>query len=75
MNAHPITTAVIEGAAVVFVEKKLTIRAGINRDGERAVDFFVYVLFDGAERKNGPFADEERKRLDIGGAFDFAATV
>src|SRR5215471_1500968 len=70
LNAHPSALPVIERDAVVFIKEKRAISAGINVNGEWAFDFFIDVLFDGAERKNCAFADEERKSFQIDGAFD-----
>src|SRR5690242_16285877 len=46
MQPQPIGFAIVEGNAVVLVKKKLAVCAGINGNGQRALDFFVDVLLD-----------------------------
>src|SRR5713101_4634288 len=44
LHTHPLAFTVVEGAAVVFVQQKRSISAGINRNGKGLIHFLLDVL-------------------------------
>src|SRR6266852_8186543 len=72
-NSHPLSFAVVEGSAVIFVEQERAVGARINRNGKRLIYSFRCVLLDRTKRQNRSGAHIERHDLQRNFTRNFAA--
>src|SRR5579864_5168994 len=75
MDSHPLTFAVVEGAAVVFVDEECCIGAGVDGDRESIVDVLTRVLFDRAKGQQRSGTHVQRYRRKINWAADLTPSL
>src|SRR5207249_2603974 len=77
LNSHPFSAVVIERAAVVFVQKEVSICAGINLQRQWTINLFTCVLLhrpkwnDGAGSRIQRHSRQINRSRNLATAFDF----